>query len=145
MPLSLQRAGTGMEALEQPRLSSREMQQTAVRSCTHAHGSLKLGRVFFFMRCRGETRHNFIIHRSSKNCDFADEQETRRGRTGQQTTQQAVQSQRMIWRRAARQTVAVLQFFAAGDKVLDAFIFIFFISPFLFFSTLASQVKSTSN
>ena len=141
MPLSLQRAGTGMEALEQPRLSSREMQQTAVRSCTHAHGSLKLGRVFFFMRCRGETRHNFIIHCSSKNCDFADEQETRRGRTGQQTTQQAVQSQRMIWRRAARQTEAVLQFFAAGDKVLDAFFYFFYFAVFVFQYTCKSSEK----
>ena len=42
-----QRAGTGVEAPGQPRLSSTEMQQTDVDGFTRADGISELGRIFF--------------------------------------------------------------------------------------------------
>ena len=41
-------ARTGLEATEQPRLSSTEMQQTAVDGSMHADGSSELGDIIFF-------------------------------------------------------------------------------------------------
>ena len=48
LKLSLQRAGTEVEAPGQSRLSSREMQRTAVDGCTHAYGSSGLEKIIFF-------------------------------------------------------------------------------------------------
>ena len=46
-------AGADPEAPGQPRLSSREIQRTAVDGCTHADGSSKLGESIFLQAVIG--------------------------------------------------------------------------------------------
>ena len=48
LKVSIQPAGTRVEAPGQQRLSSREVQQTAANGCTHADGSLELEKIVFF-------------------------------------------------------------------------------------------------
>ena len=64
--------------------------------------------LFSSSRCPDEIReNNYAIHRLSRNRDFADGMETRRGGKVEQQTTQAVQSRRIMGRRAARQTIGV--------------------------------------
>ena len=44
---------TGLEIPEPPRLSTREMQRTAIDDCTYADGSSKLGKIIFLQALVG--------------------------------------------------------------------------------------------
>ena len=58
MVLELSLAGAGLEATEQRRLSSREMQRTATNSCSVADGSLDLRGTIFLQAVVGIEPYN---------------------------------------------------------------------------------------
>ena len=128
--LESQRAGTGVEAPGQLRLSSRDMLRTTAMALRTPTVACSWGNLLSLSHYRDETReNNFTIHPLPGNRDFINEPVTTRGRTGQQA-KQAVRSRRMMRRRAARQTAAVLLFFLPGGGRSFGCLFFLFISCF---------------
>ena len=123
--LESQRAGTGVEAPGQLGLSSREMLRSAAMALRTPTVACSWGNLLSLSHYRDETReNNFTIHPLLENRDFINEPVTTRGRSGQQE-KQVVRSQRMMERRAARQTVTVLLFVCQGGRSFGCLLVLF--------------------